>query len=61
MRTVRKYVSRIERGASEPRRALVPKKLDRFSELIEAKVAPPTTRLPPERITPVPHPENRKA
>lgn len=38
-RTVRKYVRRIERGASEPRRAPVPRKLDVFVDVIEQKVA----------------------
>lgn len=37
-RTVRKYVRRIERGASEPRRARVASKLDPFFEKIELKV-----------------------
>ena len=38
-RTVRKYIRNIERGASEPARAAVSKKLDVFVELIEQKVA----------------------
>jgi len=38
-RTVRKYIRCIERGASEPRRATVSKKLDLFVEVIEQKVA----------------------
>jgi transposase len=38
-RTVRKYIHSIDRGASEPRRATVSKKLDAFVEMIEAKVA----------------------
>lgn len=36
-RTVRKYIRRIEQGAQEPRRAPVPRKLDRFDELIRDK------------------------
>jgi transposase len=39
VRTVRRYVRRIEAGAKAPKRAPVPTKLDRFQELIEAKVA----------------------
>lgn len=38
-RTVRRYIRCIERGASEPRRAAVSKKLDAFLEVIERKVA----------------------
>lgn len=38
-RTVRKYINRIERGAAEPRRAAVSKKLDPFVQVIEQKVA----------------------
>ncbi len=38
VRTVRAYIRRIARGASEPRRAAVPKKLDGFLDTIEAKV-----------------------
>ena len=38
VRTVRKYVKRLESGAREPRRARVPSKLDPFAALIEAKV-----------------------
>jgi transposase len=38
VRTVRKYIRCIARGAAEPRRAAVPRKLDRFLEDIEAKV-----------------------
>jgi len=38
-RTVRKYVRRIQRGASEPVRSRVAMKLDPFRDLIEAKVA----------------------
>ncbi|MCC7012897.1 MAG: IS21 family transposase [Planctomycetes bacterium] len=38
VRTVRAYIRRIAHGASEPRRASVPKKLDRFVDRIEAKV-----------------------
>lgn len=38
VRTVRKYVRRIESGAKEPRRRRVPSKLDPFGELIEGKV-----------------------
>lgn len=39
VRTVRAQIRRIERGAHEPRRAAVSKKLDRFADVIEAKVA----------------------
>jgi transposase len=38
VRTVRKHLGRIEGGAKEPRRARVPRKLDPFAEVIEAKV-----------------------
>lgn len=38
-RTVRKYISCIQRGANEPRRAAVPKKLDVFVDMIDQKVA----------------------
>jgi transposase len=38
-RTVRRYVRQIERGAREPRRAPVPKKLDSFVDVIESKVS----------------------
>jgi transposase len=38
VRTVRKHIRRIGRGASEPRRAVVPKKLDGVLDTIEAKV-----------------------
>ena len=38
-RTVRKYINRIERGAAEPRRAAVSKKLDPFVQVIEQKVS----------------------
>ena len=38
VRTVRKYVRRIEAGAKQPERAAVPSKLDPFGETIEAKV-----------------------
>ena len=38
VRTVRKYLERIELGATEPRRAPVPSKLDRYQGTIEAKV-----------------------
>jgi transposase len=38
VRTVRKYVRRIERGAREPRRAKVTSKLERFEGKIAAKV-----------------------
>jgi transposase len=37
-RTVRKYIRCIDRGAGEPRRAAVSKKLDAFLDLIEQKV-----------------------
>lgn len=39
VRTVRACKRRIERGASEPRRAAVPKKLDGYLDKVEAKVA----------------------
>ena len=39
VRTVRACKRRIERGASEPCRATVPKKLDRYLDVVEAKVA----------------------
>lgn len=38
-RTVRKYINRIDRGAAEPRRAAVSKKLDPFVQVIEQKVS----------------------
>jgi transposase len=38
-RTVRKYISRIVRGASEPRRTRVASKLDPFLDVIASKVA----------------------
>lgn len=38
VRTVRKYIARIERGAEGPRRTRVASKLDRFGAQIEAKV-----------------------
>lgn len=38
VRTVRKYVRRIEAGATEPKRARVTSKLDPFEPVIEAKV-----------------------
>lgn len=38
VRTVRKHVRRIEAGASEPRRAAVPRLLDPFEEELEAKL-----------------------
>jgi len=38
VRTVRAYIRRIARGASEPRRAAVPRKLDPHLDAIEAKV-----------------------
>lgn len=38
VRTVRAHIRRIEHGASEPRRAAVSKKLDRFTDSIESKV-----------------------
>jgi len=38
VRTVRKYIGRIDAGATEPKRAKVPSKLDPFEPLIEAKV-----------------------
>jgi transposase len=38
-RTVRKHIRRIETGAREPRRAPVPRKLDRFDGLIRKKAA----------------------
>lgn len=38
-RTVRKYIRAIGRGLCEPRRAMVPRKLDPFVELIECKAA----------------------
>lgn len=38
VRTVRKHLRRIGEGAREPRRARVPRKLDRFAEVIEDKV-----------------------
>jgi transposase len=37
-RTVRKYISRIARGASAPLRSRVPSKLDSFRDVIESKV-----------------------
>jgi transposase len=39
VRTVRKYLRRMGRGATEPQRARVPSKLDPFAGVIEAKVA----------------------
>ena len=36
---MRKYINRIERGAAEPRRAAVSKKLDPFVQVIEQKVS----------------------
>lgn len=39
VRTVRSHIRLIDRGASEPRRAAVSKKLDGFLEVIEAKTA----------------------
>ena len=39
VRTVRKYLKRMNNGANEPGRARVPSKLDPFAEIIEAKVA----------------------
>jgi len=38
VRTVRKYIRRIERGEVEPRRAPVPRKLDDYGDAIAAKV-----------------------
>jgi len=38
VRTVRAYLRKIEGGMTEPARALAPRKLDRFAEVIEAKV-----------------------
>lgn len=38
VRTVRAYLRKIEGGMTEPVRARVPRKLDRFAEVIEAKV-----------------------
>ncbi len=38
VRTVRKYVGRVEAGAREPRRSRVPSKLDAFGGVIEGKV-----------------------
>lgn len=38
VRTVRRYIRCIARGAQEPLRAAVPRKLDRFLDDIEAKV-----------------------
>lgn len=38
VRTVRAYLRKIEGGMTEPARVVVPRKLDRFAEVIEAKV-----------------------
>jgi transposase len=38
VRTVRKHLRRVSEGAGEPRRSRVPRKLDPFAEVIEAKV-----------------------
>lgn len=38
VRTVRAYLRKIEGGMTEPARAVAPRKLDRFAEVIEAKV-----------------------
>ncbi len=38
VRTVRAYLRKIEGGMTEPARAAVPRKLDRFAEVIESKV-----------------------